>query len=216
MLRALSLCTCCHHYPGTASGRPALLFRPAVSAFPDRVVGSACASSFSRFAQCSLTLRPAHSRCHQFVTRFTRRLQPFRFLHDCSGCFRLEHFAGRGLHPLESAAFSRRTPIDDIAVNCWYRASTGDAACRYNGLSNLENDYDEICDEKNSAAVCRKSRNAGSAAPQRRRSYSPLNCVPRIHQAAQADSCTGLPGASTVRNTQYRVNLPYQEFRVKS
>ena len=90
-----------------------LLFRPAVSAFPDRVVGSACASSFSRFAQCSLTLRPAHSRCHQFVTRFTRRLQPFRFLHSCSGCFRLEQFAGWDLHPLESAAFSRRTPAAD-------------------------------------------------------------------------------------------------------
>ena len=117
VLRALSLCTCCHHYPGTASGRPALLFRPAVSAFPDRVVGSACASSFSRIAQCSLTLRPAHSRCHQFVTRFTRRLQPFRFLHSCSGCFRLEQFAGRGLHPLGSATFSRRKLIGDDLIS---------------------------------------------------------------------------------------------------
>jgi hypothetical protein len=43
-------------------------FTPAVSAFPERVVGSACASSFSRFARRSLALRPAHSRCHQFVT----------------------------------------------------------------------------------------------------------------------------------------------------
>src|SRR5262245_39736800 len=34
-------------------------------AFPDRVVGSACALSFSRFAQRSLALRPAHSRCHR-------------------------------------------------------------------------------------------------------------------------------------------------------
>jgi len=38
---------------------------PAVSAFPDRVVGSACALSFSRFARRSLALRPAHSRCHR-------------------------------------------------------------------------------------------------------------------------------------------------------
>src|SRR5262249_14793781 len=30
--------------------------------------------------------------------------------HDCSDCFRLERFAGWGLHPLESAAFARRTP----------------------------------------------------------------------------------------------------------
>src|ERR1019366_1415745 len=45
------------------------LLHPAVSAFPERVVGSACALSFSRIAQRSLALRPAHSRCHQFVTR---------------------------------------------------------------------------------------------------------------------------------------------------
>ena len=41
---------------------------PAVSAFPERVVGSACALSFSRIAQRSLALRPAHWRCHLFVT----------------------------------------------------------------------------------------------------------------------------------------------------
>ena len=40
--------------------------------------------------------------------------KPFRCLHDCSGCFRLERFAGWALHPLESAAFSRRTPETDI------------------------------------------------------------------------------------------------------
>src|SRR4029077_10235428 len=40
-----------------------------------------------------------------------RRLQTFRRLHACSGCFRLERIAGWGLHPLESAALSRRTPI---------------------------------------------------------------------------------------------------------
>ena len=56
-LRALSLCACCRHYPGTATGGPASLIHPAVSAFPERVVGSACASSFSRLAQRSLTTR---------------------------------------------------------------------------------------------------------------------------------------------------------------
>ena len=45
---------------------------PAVSVFPERVVGSACASSFSRLARRSLALRPAHSRCHQFVTRIPK------------------------------------------------------------------------------------------------------------------------------------------------
>src|SRR5208282_6932824 len=61
VLRALSLCTCCRHYPGTAAGSRLRSYLPAVSAFPERVVGSACASSFSRLAQRSLTLRPAHS-----------------------------------------------------------------------------------------------------------------------------------------------------------
>ena len=68
VLRALSLCTCRRHYPGAAAGRRPRSSHPAVSAFPDNVVGSACTSSFSRPAQRSLTLRPAHSRCHQFVT----------------------------------------------------------------------------------------------------------------------------------------------------
>src|SRR5437867_7065966 len=72
VFRALSLCTCCRHYPGAAAGRIASLSHPAVSAYPERVVGSACASSFSRLAQRSLALRPAHSRCHQFVTRIPK------------------------------------------------------------------------------------------------------------------------------------------------
>src|SRR6202042_618354 len=47
-------------------------FHPDVAAFPERVVGSACALSFSRLARRSLALRPAHSRCHQFVTRIPK------------------------------------------------------------------------------------------------------------------------------------------------
>ena len=65
VFRALSLCTCCRHYPGAATGRTASLIHPAVSAFPERVVGSACALSFSRLARRSLALRPVHSRCHR-------------------------------------------------------------------------------------------------------------------------------------------------------
>src|ERR1700685_3574021 len=65
VFRALSLCTCRRHYPGAASERIARSFHPDVSVFPDRVVGSTCALSFSRLAQRSLALRPAHSRCHQ-------------------------------------------------------------------------------------------------------------------------------------------------------
>src|ERR1700676_2293433 len=63
---------CVHAVATTPAQRLGVLFallHPAVSAFPERVVGSACALSFSRIAQRSLALRPAHSRCHQFVTR---------------------------------------------------------------------------------------------------------------------------------------------------
>src|ERR1700716_440463 len=69
VFRALSLCTCRRQYPGVAAGRNLRSFHPDVSVFPDRVVGSICTLSFSRLARRSLALRPAHSRCHPFVTR---------------------------------------------------------------------------------------------------------------------------------------------------
>src|SRR5882724_1209845 len=69
VLRTLSLCTCRRQYPGVATGHNPRSTRPAISAFPDMAVGSAYTSSFSRLARRSLALRPAHSRCHQFVTR---------------------------------------------------------------------------------------------------------------------------------------------------
>jgi len=77
VLRALSLCTCCRHYPGAAAGRRRRSSHPAVSAFPDNVVGSACTSSFSRIAQRSLALRPAHSRRHLYVTCYTEGFSHF-------------------------------------------------------------------------------------------------------------------------------------------
>src|SRR5215468_9248611 len=113
VLRTLSLCTCCRHYPGAASGRMVSLGNPAVSAFPERVIGSACASSFSRLARRSLALRPAHSRCHQFVTRIPKAsassLPPWLLRLLPAGAV-----AGWDFHPLESAALSRRTPRRDI------------------------------------------------------------------------------------------------------
>src|ERR1700720_2180515 len=83
---------------------------PSVSAFPDSTFGSACTSAFSRIARRLLALRPAHSRGHQFRDCYPRasdilsppclpRLLP-------AGAV-----AGWGLHPLESAALSRRTPF---------------------------------------------------------------------------------------------------------
>src|ERR1700730_4354503 len=68
LFRTLCLSLCFRHSPGAASGRTASLTSPSRITFPERVVGSACALSFSRLARRSLALRPAHSRGHQFVT----------------------------------------------------------------------------------------------------------------------------------------------------
>src|SRR5258708_6290929 len=107
---------CVHAVATTPAQRLGVLFslsHPAVSAFPERVVGSACASSFSRLAQRSLALRSAHSRCHQFVTRIPKAsassLPPWLLRLLPAGAV-----AGWDLHPLESAALSRRTPDADI------------------------------------------------------------------------------------------------------
>src|ERR1700677_3286128 len=77
VLRTLSLCTCCRQYPGAATGCRLRSSHPAVSAFPEIAVGSACTSSFSRLARRSLALRPAHSRGHLYVTRYTEGFSHF-------------------------------------------------------------------------------------------------------------------------------------------
>jgi hypothetical protein len=104
------------------------LVHPAVSAFPERVVGSACTSSFSRIARRSLALRPAHSRCHQFVTRIPKAsaisLPPWLLRLLPAGAV-----AGWGLHPLENAALSRRTPFPDIPFLC-RRVKLGRPRCK--------------------------------------------------------------------------------------
>src|ERR1700756_4679293 len=59
-----------------------------------------------------------HTRTVTAIRDPIRRLQTFRLLHACSGCFRLERIAGWASHPLESAALSRRTPIEVVVLNC--------------------------------------------------------------------------------------------------
>ena len=103
VLRALSLCTCRRQYPGAATGRRLRSSRPAVSAFPEIAVDvglhivlfEACAA-FTRVAARTLAPSP-------ICDALYRRLQPFRHLHDCSGCFRLERLAGWAAHPLGKA-----------------------------------------------------------------------------------------------------------------
>jgi hypothetical protein len=85
VLHALSLCTCCRHYPGAADGRRLRSIAQPYQPSPVRRPGRPAHLPFRGLHGVPLALRPAHSRCHLFVTRFTRRLQPFRYLHDSHG-----------------------------------------------------------------------------------------------------------------------------------
>src|SRR5712672_198624 len=57
-----------------------------------------------------------HTRAVTNSCRAIRRLQPLRFLHSCSGCFRLERSPGGICTHWKSAAFSRRTPPADSCI----------------------------------------------------------------------------------------------------
>ena len=73
VLRTLSLCTCCRHYPGAASGRTASLTSPSRISLPRKgrrvglriVLFEAC-SAFTRVTACTLALSP------YFVTRYPK------------------------------------------------------------------------------------------------------------------------------------------------
>jgi hypothetical protein len=60
-------------------------------------------TAFTCVTACTLALSPSRD-------THIRRLQLFRYLHSCSGCFRLEHLPGGGFTHWESVAFPRRTP----------------------------------------------------------------------------------------------------------
>src|SRR2546427_1846085 len=73
VLRTLSLCTCCRHYPGAASGRTASLTSPSRVSLPRygsrvglRIVLFEACSAFTRVAACTLALSP------YIVTRYPK------------------------------------------------------------------------------------------------------------------------------------------------
>jgi hypothetical protein len=68
-----------------------------------RIVLFEAYSAFTCVTACTPALPPSRGTLH-------RRLQPFRYLRSCSGCFRLEPSPGGAFTHWESAAFSRRTP----------------------------------------------------------------------------------------------------------
>src|SRR5271167_3996028 len=114
VLRALSLCTCCRHYPGAADGRtPRSKITHPYQPSPIPLSGRPAHRPFRG-------LLGVHSRCGlhtRAVTKFVtviRGLQTFRHLHACPGCFRLERSPGGPRTHWESAALSRRTWIPDL------------------------------------------------------------------------------------------------------
>ena len=79
-------------------------------------------SAFTHVAACTLALPP-------FRGTLTRRLQPFRHLHDCSGCFRLERLPGGACTHWKAPPFhgARRERQFKAGVNSRLR---GVADCR--------------------------------------------------------------------------------------
>ena len=81
-----------------------------------------------------------HSRCGLHTRAVTnlrhanRRLQPFRYLHDCSGCFRLERLPGGTCTHWKAPPLSRRTPNSDVGPDQRLRP-----AVRYFALAAMAN-----------------------------------------------------------------------------
>ena len=103
------MCTCRRHYPGAAAGRTRRSYSPSRVSLPRFHVRvglhidlfEAC-SAFTHVAACTLARSP-------YVVTAIRRLQAFRLLHACSGCFRLERLPGGVCTHWKCAALSRRT-----------------------------------------------------------------------------------------------------------
>ena len=115
-MRALPLCACCRHYPGAATGRPACSFTQPYQPSPTWLSGRPAHRPFRGLLGVH-TCYGLHTRAVTvFRDTLHRRLQPLRYLHDCSGCFRLERLPGGAFTHWKSAAFSRRTPIRDTRI----------------------------------------------------------------------------------------------------
>jgi hypothetical protein len=111
VLRALSLCTCCRHYPGAADGHTrrskiAHPYQPSPIPLSGRPAHRPFRGLLSVYSRCGLHTRAVTN----FVTAI-RGLQTFRLLHACPGCFRLERSPGGACTRWKSGALSRRTWI---------------------------------------------------------------------------------------------------------
>ena len=113
VLRTLSLCTCCRHYPGAAAGRTLRSASPSRISLPRkgcrvglRIVLFEDCSAFTRVTACTLALSPIRDTLIEGFSHFVASMTA-PIASGWSGC-------RVGSHPLESAALSRRTPKADM------------------------------------------------------------------------------------------------------
>ena len=85
--------------------------------------------SLSRVASCTIVEARCglHTRAVTKTVTVIRRLQTFRHLHACSGCFRLERSPGGTCTRWKSAALSRRTWIAEIRTG--FLRELSDCSC---------------------------------------------------------------------------------------
>jgi len=106
VLRALSLCTCCRHYPGAADGRRLRSLSQPYQPSPVRRPGRPARCPFRGLlgvhSRCGLHTRAATNSWHAI-----RRLQPFRYLVWGFFC------QGLNLAPLFLFIFSAQVPSVD-------------------------------------------------------------------------------------------------------
>ena len=118
VLRALSLCTCCRHYPGAADGRTPRSYSPVRISLPRK--GYRVGLHIDLFEDCSAF---THVAARTLARSPNRDPLPEGFRHFVTSmpapvASGWSDVAGWGLHPLESAALSRRTPKKVIARPC--------------------------------------------------------------------------------------------------
>src|SRR6202022_2956022 len=106
VFRTLSLCTCCRHYPGAASGRTASLTSPSRISLPRKgrrvglriVLFEAC-SAFTRVAACTLARSPIRDPLSEGFSHFVASMTA----PVASGW---SDIAGWAFHPLERCRLS--------------------------------------------------------------------------------------------------------------
>jgi hypothetical protein len=131
VLRALPLRTCCRHYPGAATGCVVCSLPQSYQPSPIWQSGRPAPRPFRGLFGVHLRYG-LHTRAVTiFRDTLDQRLQLLRYLHSCSGCFRLEHFAGWAFHPLGKRRLSTAHAKSGNSLSA--------TACRFAVIRNASN-----------------------------------------------------------------------------